>query len=62
MKKQWNSPVAETVAFTATEQGKKLGSQFDEVRVDQNGNYWRGFASGNDVTPVDGKIFIIKEN
>ena len=57
--KKWNAPVMEELSISCTEQGKNLENEFDEIRVDQNGNYWVSFASGNDSKPeVDGTITV----
>ena len=38
--KKWKTPEVEELSISCTEQGKNLSSQYDEIRVDQNGNYW----------------------
>ena len=44
--KKWNAPVMEELSISCTEQGKNFSTTFDEVRVDQDGNYWYSFSSG----------------
>ncbi|MBO5229129.1 MAG: hypothetical protein J6B39_09065 [Lachnospiraceae bacterium] len=57
--KKWNTPVIDELNIACTEQGKQISDSFDEIRVDQNGNYWASFASGADSTPnVDGTITV----
>lgn len=57
--KTWNNAAIEELNVAATAQGKKLSTQFDEIRVDQNGNYWAGMASGADSNPsTDGKVIV----
>ncbi len=51
--KKWNAPAIDELLVSCTEQGKHVQPSFDEIRVDQNGNYWASFQSGtSDVTPV----------
>lgn len=55
--KEWSKPSVKNLEISATEQGKNIAASFDEIRVDQNGNYWCSFASGTDSKPVvDGGI------
>ncbi len=55
--KKWNSPEVEELAISCTEQGQNFSTKFDEIRVDQNGNYWAGFGSGSDSNPdVSGEV------
>ena len=55
--KTWNTPSFEELEISATAQGKQVSTNFDEIRVDQNGNYWAGFASGEDSKPaIDGEV------
>ena len=49
--KKWNTPAIDELKISCTEQGKNLSTKFDEIRVDQNGNYWAGFGSGLDSKP-----------
>ena len=57
--KKWNTPVIDELNIACTEQGQQISSSFDEIRVDQNGNYWASFSSGADSTPtVDGTITV----
>ncbi|MBQ6787606.1 MAG: hypothetical protein IJO85_07785 [Lachnospiraceae bacterium] len=59
--KKWNAPVMEELSISCTEQGKHISTEFDEIRVDQNGNYWVSFASGGeDSNPdVDGNVTVV---
>lgn len=51
--KIWNTPSVEELDMTCTEYGNKYSTTYDEVRVDQNGNYWFSYSSGEDVpTPT----------
>ena len=57
--KIWTTPSVEELNISCTEQGQHMSTEFDEIRVDQNGNYWAGFASGTDSQPnVDGGITV----
>lgn len=57
--KTWNSAAIEELNVAATAQGKNISKQFDEIRVDQNGNYWAGFGSGADSNPsTDGEVIV----
>jgi len=47
--KTWNAPSVEELDMTCTEYGSKYSTAYDEVRVDQNGNYWFSYSSGEDV-------------
>jgi len=55
--KKWNTPVVDELNVACTERGKKISANFDEIRVDQNGNYWASFTSGNDSEPeISGEV------
>lgn len=55
--KKWENPVLETLEVEKTLQGQHISLKFDEIRVDQNGNYWASFTSGPDSNPdLDGEI------
>lgn len=57
--KTWMKPEIETLGVEMTMQGKNLSAKFDEIRVDQNGNYWAGFGSGVDSKPeTDGEVIV----
>ncbi len=57
--KNWNNPELEELAISATAQGHHVVPRFDELRVDQNGNYWASFQSGGDTNPpVSGDITV----
>ena len=54
---KWQKPQLEELDIMETKQGKNLAVSFDELRVDQNGNYWVSFGSGTDSKPdTDGDI------
>ena len=58
--KKWNAPTIDELKISCTENGKNLAMKFDEIRVDQNGNYWAGFASGTDSKPnIDGEVEVL---
>lgn len=55
--KEWMKPEVEELGVEKTMQGQSISTKFDEIRVDQNGNYWASFASGAPYDgPVDGDI------
>ena len=55
--KKWSTPTIESLDITCTEQGKNIKSDYDEIRIDQNGKYWVSFASGKDSKPeLDGEV------
>ena len=57
--KTWKNAELQTLDVVCTEQGKDLSAKFDEIRVDQNGNYWAGFGSGVDSNPdTDGNVTV----
>ena len=57
--KKWNTPVIDELNIACTEQGKDISTSFDEMRVDQNGNYWVSFSSGVDSNPeVSGSLTV----
>lgn len=57
--KTWNKPEVAALNISCTEQGKNMDKKFDEIRVDQNGNYWVSFGSGADSNPdTDGDITV----
>lgn len=57
--KKWVTPAIDELKVSETAQGKNLSTDFDEIRVDQNGNYWVSFASGADSNPnIDGTITV----
>lgn len=57
--RKWNAPEVTELNISCTEQGKHISEQFDEIRVDQNGNYWAGFSSGVDSKPdVNGEVTV----
>ena len=57
--KKWVAPAIDELKVSETAQGQTISSSFDEIRVDQNGNYWASFSSGADSMPeVDGTITV----
>ena len=57
---KWQKPQLEELDIMETKQGKNLAVSFDELRVDQNGNYWTSFASGFDSNPdTDGSVKVL---
>ena len=57
--KTWTTPSVEELNISCTEQGQHISTNFDEIRVDQNGNYWVSFSSGTDSNPtVNGTITV----
>lgn len=57
--KKWETPSVSELNISCTENGKNMAAAFDEVRVDQNGNYWVSFASGTDSNPnLDGTVTV----
>lgn len=52
--KTWITPEVNELTIGATEQGQNISEKFDEIRVDQNGNYWASFTSGEDSNPTTG--------
>jgi hypothetical protein len=56
---KWKKPTIEELNVSCTEHGDHICTEFDEVRVDQNGNYWAGFQSGGTSNPpVNGEVEI----
>lgn len=60
--KNWNNPELEELAISATAQGRKIQFSFDEIRVDQNDNWWASFQSGNTPTTPVGPIIVPGQN
>ena len=55
--KEWQKPQLHSLDIRMTKQGKNVATKYDEIRVDQNGNYWVSFGSGTDSKPdTDGDI------
>lgn len=54
--KTWNTPSVEELDMTCTEYGRKYATDYDEVRVDQNGNYWFSYSSGTEVPTPTGEV------
>lgn len=60
--RKWNAPEVTELNISCTEQGKNISTNYDEVRVDQNGNYWYSFSSGVDSkVETDGNIYLPEE-
>lgn len=57
--KTWINPEVEALDLACTEYGHKYAADYDEVRVDQNGQLWFSFSSGSDFKgSTDGDIEI----
>lgn len=57
--KTWLTPDVEELNICATAQGQNISTYYDEIRVDQNGNYWVSFSSGADSQPeINGTITV----
>lgn len=55
--KKFAAPELQELNISATAQGKNMNTEWDEVRVDQNGKYWVSFGSGKDSNPdIDGEV------
>ena len=54
--KEWMTPDVDELSVSATEYGQNFSTNFDEVRVDQNGKYWYSFASGVVNVNPDGEV------
>lgn len=58
--KNWMNAELVELEIAATAQGKNVSANFDEIRVDQNGNYWAGFGSGTDSNPeTSGEVEVL---
>lgn len=56
---KWQKPEIASLDIKMTEQGKNIKSDYDEIRVDQNGQYWVSFGSGEDSNPdTNGDIVV----
>ena len=58
--KKWNNPEVVSLDMSCTAQGKHICEKFDEIRVDQNGNYWAGLCGGEDSKPTPSGEVIVK--
>ncbi|SFB19413.1 hypothetical protein SAMN05216249_11267 [Acetitomaculum ruminis DSM 5522] len=57
MKLSWTKPQLEELGFEETKQGRHITTNFDEIRTDQNGNFWASFVSGSNSNPdVSGEV------
>ncbi len=45
--KKWTTPEVTELEISETAQGKKIKASFDAIRVDENGNLWVSFPSGD---------------
>ena len=55
--KTWDTPTIDELNISCTEYGHSFSTNYDEVRVDQNGEYWVSFSSGATYEgPVDGEV------
>ena len=54
--KTWMNPEVAELDMECTEYGKKYAQSYDEVRVDQNGNYWFSYSAGEDVPTPTGEV------
>ena len=54
--KKWNSPELVSLDMEKTAYGNKYAQNYDEVRVDQNGNYWFSFSAGEVVPTPTGIV------
>lgn len=54
--KNWINPEVEALDMTCTEYGAKFSQAYDDVRVDQNGQYWFSFSSGEVVPTPTGNV------
>ncbi|MBQ5560577.1 MAG: hypothetical protein IIT46_12525 [Lachnospiraceae bacterium] len=57
--KKWMTPSVEELDMTCTEYGTRYAKSFDEVRVDQNGQYWYSYSAGA-TSPVTPSASVIK--
>ena len=57
--KKWMTPSVEELDMTCTEYGTRYAKSFDEVRVDQNGQYWYSYSVGA-TSPVTPSASVIK--
>ncbi len=46
--KKWITPEVTELNISETAQGKKVKTNFDAFRTDENDNLWASFASGNE--------------
>ena len=50
--KKWNSPELVSLDMEKTAHGTRHATSWEEVRVDQNGNYWFSYSAGSTVSPT----------
>ena len=58
--KKWATPEISELNLSCTEQGKDMSTEWDEIRVDQNNEYWVSFQSGADSNPNPVGPIIVK--
>lgn len=56
----WNVPEITELDISCTEQGKDMNTSWDEIRVDQDGEFWVSFQSGADSNPKPVGPIIVK--
>ena len=54
--KEWNSPELVALDMACTEYGTKYAQSYDDVRVDQNGQYWFSCSAGEVVPTPTGEV------
>lgn len=54
--KTWMNPEVAELDMECTEYGNKYSQSYDEVRVDQNGNYWFSYSAGEAVPSPTGEV------
>ncbi|MBQ1688506.1 MAG: hypothetical protein II073_04405 [Lachnospiraceae bacterium] len=54
--KKWNNPELLTLSLEETAYGNKYATNYDEVRVDQNGRYWYSYSAGADVPTPSAEV------
>lgn len=59
--KKWNSPEVVALDMECTEYGTKLSTNYDDVRVDQNGRYWYSFSCGSEGPIPTGEVIKVEQ-
>ena len=54
--KKWNSPELVSLDMEKTAYGTRHSYSYDDVRVDQNGQYWFSYSAGEVVPTPTGKV------
>ncbi|MDD5934232.1 MAG: hypothetical protein PUC65_01505 [Clostridiales bacterium] len=52
--KNWKTPSIDSLEVKFTEHGQCFSKNFDEIRVDESGNYW--------ISSSDGEPIVLPEN